>query len=264
MSIQSSEEYEKEGLRLLKAERPADALELFEEGMRRFPGDADLTMGTAMAHLRLGDFARSCEILEGLRRARPGSGETLQALAEAYLSRRMPAEAVHAADEAAESGRDDSRLLSRLGRAFYSRRYYAQALSYYELAAETSPEWSEAWFGLGACPWALRQSASAEAALRRAVELDPKDWQARQFLGCVLCDLGRKKEALEMLESVPLDAPWQKPALERMIAMSWWPSDAKRGAQMEALWRRVTGGASPRGALDAMEEASRKMDETSS
>jgi tetratricopeptide (TPR) repeat protein len=264
MSIQSSEEYEKQGLRLLQAERPADALKIFEEGIRRFPGDADLTMGTAMAHLRLGDFARSCEILEVLRRAQPPSGETLQALAEAYLSRGMPAEAVRAANEAVEGGRDDSRLLSRLGRVFYSRRRYSEALPYYELAAEASPEWSEAWFGLGACQWALRQSASAEAALRRSVELDPKDWQARQFLGCVLCDVGRKKEAREMLESVPLDASWQKPALERMIAMSWWPSDAKRGAQMEALWQTVMGGAAPRGALDAMEEASRKMEESPS
>jgi hypothetical protein len=83
-------------------------------------------------------------------------------------------------------------------------------------------------------------------------------------LGCVLCDVGRKKEAREMLESVPLDASWQKPALERMIAMSWWPSDAKRSAQMETLWQKVMGGAAPRGALDAMEEASRKMEESSS
>ena len=264
MSIQSSEEYEKQGLRLLQDELPADALKTFEEGVRRFPGDADLTMGTAMAHLRLGDFARSCEILEDLRLARPRSGETLQALSEAYLSRGMVAEAVRAADEAVEAGREDSRLLSRLGRGFYSRKRYAEALPYYESAAEASPEWSEAWFGLGACQWALRQSASAEAALRRSVELDPRDWQARQFLGCVLCDVGRKKEAREMLESVPLDAPWQRPALERLIAMSWWPSDAARGAQMERLWRTVMGGAAPRGALDAMEEASRKMEESSS
>ncbi len=118
MSIQSSEEYENQGLRLLQAEQPADALKVFEEGIRRFPGDADLTMGTAMAHLRLGDFARSCEILENLKRTQPGSGETLQALAEAYLSRGMAAEAVRAADEAVEGGRDDSRLLSRLGRTF--------------------------------------------------------------------------------------------------------------------------------------------------
>ena len=260
MFMQSSEEYEDQGRRLLQAERPADALRMFEEGMRLFPGDADLAMGTAMAHLRMEDFPRACEILEDLRRTRPRSGETLQALAEAYLSRGMLAEAVRAAQEAAEGGRDDSRLLSRLGRAFYSRRRYAEALSYYELAARASPEWSEAWFGLGACQWALRQPASAEASLRRAVELDPKDWQARQFLGCVLCDVGRKTEALLMLESIPLDAPWQKPALERMIAMSWWPSDAKRGARIETLWRTVMGGGSARGARDAMEEASRRME----
>lgn len=260
MSIQSSEEYEKEGLRLLQAEQPADALRVFVEGMRRFPGDADLTMGTAMAHLRLGDYVKACEILEHLRLTHK-SGETLQALAEAYLARGMTAEAVLAAEEAAAGARDDARQLSRLGRAFYSRRRYREALPFYELAAEASPDWSETWFGLGACQWALRQAASAEAALRRAVELDPKDWSARQFLGCVLCDVGRKKEAREMLESVPLDAPWQKPALERLVALAWWPSDKTRSLQMEKLWQAVTGGAAPKGALDVLEEVSRRMDE---
>jgi tetratricopeptide (TPR) repeat protein len=257
MSIRSSEEYEKHGLRLLHAQQAADALRVFEEGVRLFPGDADLTMGTAMAHLRLGDYARTCAILEELR---PRSGESLQALAEAYLCRGMREEAVRAADEAAAGGRDDARLLSRLGRTFYSRRRYAQALPYYEMAAEASPDWSEAWFGLGACHWALHQPAGAEAALRRAVSLDPKDWSARQFLGCVLCDVGRKADAREMLESVPLDAPWQKPALERLIAVSWWPSDAERGARLEALWRTVVAGAAASAASDAMEEVSRRMD----
>lgn len=264
MSIQSSEEYEKQGLRLLQAEQPAEALEVFVEGARRFPGDADLTMGMAMAHLRLGEFAKSCEILEGLRLTHPGSSETLQALAESYLARGMTAEAVRAANEAAAGARSDARQLSRLGRAFYARRKYREALPFYELAAEASPEWSETWFGLGACQWALKQAASAEAALRRAAELDPADWQVKQFLGCVLCDVGRKKEAREMLESVPLEAPWQKPALERLVALAWWPSDPERSGRMEKLWQATMGSAAPKGALDVMEEVSKRMEEPSS
>jgi tetratricopeptide (TPR) repeat protein len=264
MSIQSSEEYERQGVELLRSEKAEEALRVFEEGMRRFPGDADLAMGTAMARLNLGDYVRSCEILEGLRRERPRSFETLQALAEAYLARGMRGEALRAAEEAAESARTDARLLYRLGRLFYAARRYGDGLAFYERAAAVAPDWSEAWFGLGACEWSLKRSANAEAALRRAVELAPADWQARQFLGCVLCDLGRKKEAREMLESVPLDATWQKPALERLIAMSWWPSDPERSRQMETLWRSVMGSAAPRGALDVLEEVSRKMDEPSS
>lgn len=260
MSIQSSEEYEKQGLRQLHSGRPADALATFEEGMRRFPGDADLTMGTAMAHLGMGDYVRATEILEELN-LRNRSPETLQALAEAYLARGMVHEAVRAGKEAAAGARDDARQLSRLGRTFYSRKRYREALPFYELAAEASPDWSETWFGLGACQWALRQAASAEAALRRAVELDPQDWQAKQFLGCVLCDVGRKDEARAMLQSVPLDAPWQKPALERLVALAWWPSDEKQSRQMEELWQRTMGGAAPRGALDVMAEVSRKLEE---
>jgi Flp pilus assembly protein TadD len=260
MSIQSSEDYENKGIRLLRDERAAEALEVFEEGARRFPGDADLLMGAAMAHLNLGAFGRSCEILEGLEPSQR-SGETMQALAEAYLGRGMESEALRVAQEAADAARGDARLLYRLGRVFYSRRRYREALAFYERSAEAAPDWSEAWFGLGACQWSLKQGASAEAALRRAVELAPEDWQARQFLGCALSDLGRKAQAREMLESVPLDAPWQKPALERLIALAWWPSDEKRGRDMETLWRRTMGAAPPKGALDVLEEVSRKMED---
>ncbi len=260
MSIQSSEDYENQGLRLLQSEQPADALLVFEEGVRRFPGDADLTMGTAMARLRLGDFANASEILEDLRRTRSRDPEVLQALAQSYLERGLLPDAVKVAHEAAEIARQDAKQLSRLGREFYSRRLYREALPFYELAAEASPEWSETWFGLGACQWALRQAASAEAALRRAVELDPADWQARQFLGCVLCDVGRKDEARAMLQSVPLDAPWQKPALERLVAMAWWPSEGSKSREMEELWARTMGNVAPNNARDVMAEVSRKMD----
>ena len=59
MSIQSSGDYEERGLRLLHAGRAEEALTVFEEGERRFPGDAELLMGTAMARLRMGDLAVS-------------------------------------------------------------------------------------------------------------------------------------------------------------------------------------------------------------
>ncbi len=260
MSIQSSEEYEKQGLSLLHSERPAEALAVFAEGMRRFPGDADLAMGTAMARLGMGDFIHATEILERLSVSHPGSAETLQALAEAYLARGMIGEAVRAANSAADGAKEDARQLSRLGRSFYSWRRYREAVPYYELATEASPDWSEAWFGLGACRWALNQAAGAESALRRAARLDPKDWQAKQFLGCLLCDVGRKDEARGMLEAVPLDVPWQRPALERLVALSWWPSDEKRARRMEDLWRGTMGGAAPRGMTDVMAEVSGKMD----
>ena len=258
MSIHTSGEYEERGRGLLGAGRAAEALALFEEGCRKFPGDEDLLMGTAMALLKLARFEDACTVLEELRRTRP-SGEVLQALVEGYLGRGLLEDATAAAAEAARE--DDARLIHRIARAFYGRSRYREAFPLYERAAELAPDWSEAWFGLGACEWALKRPAAAEAALRRAVELAPEDWQARQFLGCVLCDQGRKDEARVMLESVPLDAPWQKPALERLVALSWWPADGERGRQMETLWRRVMGGAPSRGALDVLAEVSRKMDE---
>jgi len=259
MSIQSSGDYEERGLRLLHAGRAEEALAVFEEAERRFPGDAELLMGQAMSRLRLGDFAASCVILESLRRTRP-TAEGLQALSEAYLERGMIKQSMDVAVEAVNGVGTDAKPAYRLGRAFYEHRRFAEAFPFYERAAELAPTWAEAWFGLGACQWALRQPAAAEASLRRAVQLDPADWQAQQFLGCVLCDVGRKAEAKALLEAIPLEAPWQKPALERMVAMSWWPSDPERSRAMEVVWQKVMGTSHATGAQALLDEMSRKMD----
>jgi len=261
MSIQSSGEYQDRGLELLMADNAEGALEIFEEGARKFPGDADINLGRALTLNRLGEYVRACEILENLRGSSTQVEDVLSGLVEAYLGRGMISHAKAAAKDAADGpAKHDAESLCRLGRAFYMKKRYRDALPYYERAAELAPKWGEAWFGLGACQWALGHAAGAEAALQRAVALEPADWQAKQFLGCILHDLGRKPEARELLESVPLNVAWQRPALERMVAMAWWPEDAEKKKQMESLWKSVMGGAPGRGAMDVLEEVSRKME----
>lgn len=241
MSIRSSSDYEEQGRSLLAADKAQEALAVFEEGSRRFPGDDDLLMGAALSLSRLGEYGEACRRLEELRSRRPGESDVLQGLAEAYLNRGMVEKALAAAQEAVEAPGCDARTVSRFARSFYESRRRNEALPYYERAATLAPEWGEAWFGLGACLWALKHGPAAEAALRRAVELQPDDYQARQFWGCVLHDLGRRDEARAALEAVPLDAPWQRAALERMVALGWWPKDADRARVFETLWRESAG-----------------------
>ncbi len=242
MSIRSSSDYEEEGRVLLATDKPHEALAVFEEGSRRFPGDDDLRMGVALAVSRLGEHAKACHLLEELRVLHPGSSDVLQALTEAYLNRGMVEKAKAAADEAVNAPTADARTVSRFARAFYESRRRQEALTYYEKTATLAPDWGEAWFGLGACLWALKHGPAAEAALRRAVELQPDDQQARQFWGCVLHDLGRRDEARTALEAVPLDAPWQRAALERLVALGWWPNEPERAKAFEALWHGETVG----------------------
>lgn len=239
MSIQSSSDYEDRGKSLLHLGRVKEALAVLQEGERKFPGDAELLLGASMAKLKLGDYAGSGAILEDLRLRHPSS-EVLRALAEAYLGRGMMRPALEAAVQAVNAGGRDAEVPLGLARAFYQRKKYTAALTFYQRAVETSPQWAEAHFGLGACLWALKQPADALKALRRAVELAPEDWQARQFLGCVLADSGFKDESRAVLEAIPLDAPWQKAALERLVAMAWWPSDPARSAAMEEAWRKAS------------------------
>jgi tetratricopeptide (TPR) repeat protein len=257
MSLRSSGEYLDQGRRLLFAGRAGEALAVFEEGARRFPGDDELCMGRALSLSRLGEHAAACEAFEDLKARNPGNAEVLTGLTEALLARGLVQLALLSAREAMRGPEGDEKTAYRLGRAFYAAKRRTEALGFYESAVEKAPAWGEAWFGLGACLWAMKRPAQAEAALRRAVELEPKNWSARQFLGCALYDLGRKDEAKEALEAVPYDAPWERPALERLVASAWWPSDPEKRAALEGLWRRVMDGAS---GTDFLAEVSRKLD----
>jgi len=213
MSIQSSGEYQDRGLELLLADNAEEALSVFEEGARKFPGDAELNLGRALTLNRLGEYVRSCELLEGLRGTSTQIEDVLSGLVEAYLGRNMIAQAKAAAKDALDGpAKHDAETLCRLGRLFYMKKRTRDALPFYERAAELAPKWGEAWFGLGACQWALKHAAGAEA------------------------------------------------ALERMVAMAWWPQDAEKRKQMESLWKSVMGGAPGRGAMDVLEEVSRKME----
>lgn len=258
MSISSSGEYEQRASKLLRADRAREALEVFEEGARRFPGDEDLLVGAAMAKGRLGDNAGACDILEAVRARNPRCQDAILGLVDCYLARGMDPEAAKVGFAAAQD-ETDAKALSRLARVFYSARRWALALPHYEAATRISPEWGESWFGLGACLWAMGKSEAAEDALRHAVALEPRDWQARQYWGCVLHDMGRKAEARAALEAVPLDAEWQKPALERLVAMAWWPGDPERKKAMESLWAKAAGRGSGAG-LELLEEVGRKLD----
>lgn len=239
MFIHNSGEYEDRGRALLFADRAEEALAVFDEGARRFPGDADLGLGRALALSRLGEHERAAEALETLL-ARRRTPEVLRALAEARLGVGRVAEAAAAAAQAAVAQGADERDAYGLARIFYERRLYKEALPFYERAAALAPGWAEAWFGVGACLWLLRRGPAAEEALRRAAALDPADHQARQFWGCVLHDLGRRAEALAALEQVPADAKWQPAALERLIALGGWPKDAERRRALELAWGRRT------------------------
>lgn len=263
MSIHNSDGYEKRGVSLLMEGNAEEALEVFEEGLRKFPGDLDLRLGSAMARNKLGDFVSACKTLEDLRKQRPAWGDVLQGLTEAYLARGRIKEAVLAATEASGGGEADAEFVHGLAFMFYSRKHYNEALPLYERAVALAPTWDSGHYGLGTCLWSLGRAEPAVASLTRAVELGPENWHARQYLGCVLYDLKRKKEAKAALDAVPLDAVWQKKALERLITMSWRTVDRKKRQALEKLRDRAVEKPQPDNAAKAMDEAERQMDQAS-
>lgn len=231
-----SNEYDEQGRKLFLNGRYEESLEMFREGLRRFPGDEDLELGIGMCEAKLGNVVNAVETLEALRARCPDWGDVLLGLTDAYLKLgRVPA-AREAATEAIKS-EDDPSFIHEVARLFFDHRRYVEAQALYRRAAELNEPYPPAHLGLGACLHRLGRLDQAEQAIREAIRLDPKYWPACQYLGNLLYELDRKREAREVLERVPLDVTWHRLALERLVNMS--PEEQPKRRAMEAMLRRA-------------------------
>ena len=103
---------------LVRSERPAEALELYEQALKLAPGEPIVLQGRAMAQLKLHKVdAAIASYEEGLRRT-PQDINMLTGVAAAYLIGRMPKKAEAAALRALQLAPEDQTSLSLLGTAW--------------------------------------------------------------------------------------------------------------------------------------------------
>lgn len=230
-----SNEYDDQGRKLFLNGRFEEALEMFREALRRFPGDEDLMLGIGMCQARLGNVILAVETLEALRAKRPDWGDVLLGLTDAYLKLGRVQAAREAAAEATKS-EDDPSFIHEVARLFFDHRRYVEAEALYRRAGEQHEPYPPAHLGLGACLHRQGNLVAAEKAIREAIKIDAEYWPACQYLGNLLYELDRKQEARAVLERVPLDVTWHRLALERLVTMS--PQEQPKRRAMEDMLRR--------------------------
>lgn len=230
-----SNEYDDTGRKLFLNGRYEEALEMFREGLRRFPGDEDLELGIGMCQARLGNVVPAIETLEALKARRPDWGDVLLGLTDAYLKLGRTQVARECAEEATK-GETDASFIHEVARLFFDHRRFPDAERMYRRATALGEPYAPAWLGLGACLHRLGNLKDAEAAIREAIKIDPEYWPASQYLGNLLYELDRKQEAREVLDRVPLDVTWHRLALERLVGMS--PEEQPKRRAMEAMLKR--------------------------
>lgn len=213
----NSEQYEERGRGLLEEKRPAEALQVFQEGLIRFPGDPDLGVGRgfALLDLRRSESARG-QFKEVLA-ARPKFGDAGQGLVDACLALGLKDEAVAAGRAAVPLEERNADFIHCLGIIFFRHKRYEEADWFYRQALERAPEHPHALLGLASSLHLRKRGNEAIELLKAAIPERLKAfWEGYSYLGCLLFDVGRAEEALEILRRIPLDELRDPEAISRL------------------------------------------------
>ena len=214
--------------------RIAEARPVYEEALRRDPGNAVALHMLGLAQLQSGQEAAGLQLLRAslqlqprnaafhlnLGKALQAAGQRAPALAafEAALALRPELaaarsgraallqelgrtdESVAALRAALEQQPEDPELHCRLGIALGQQQASEPALAHLERAVALAPGYGEAWFCRGIALQRLDRPAAAEQSYARALALNPRHAKAWSNRGTALQVLGRTDEALACFE----------------------------------------------------------------
>ena len=215
--LRSPRNYETRGVAAMQDGRPAEAVEIFREGLAQTPDDAALRQQLGSALFATGDTSGAAEQLEAALRLDP-----TQARAHAGLGT----------------------LASMDGRQ-------AEAIERFSAAVENDPDYLEARLGLVDAYRAAGRPDDALAALDRAIEIAPgfaDVWLAR---GLMLVQLGRYREARERLDEARVTHP-EHPGLTDLLirVLAAAPDPGARDARRALALIEPLLGAPPNPTLD--------------
>lgn len=216
--FESSKELEERGFRHWERFELEEALQVFEEGVQRFPADRKLRLGLAFTRLDLGDLPQARALFEDLLSLDPKDDESWWGLGRIHLLLSNYGEARYAFDQALRLGKPDERVLLDVAREWYLLGHYEESYEFYRRAQESNPKNAESMLGLGASAFWLARP-DAEESLGKALELDPAYHDARNFLANLYFSAKRYDEAREQFEKIPLEAQNDPVSVKRLIRL---------------------------------------------
>ncbi len=265
--MKSSDEFEREAIALINRGEADTALRVLRDGLALFPGDKDLLLGVAMAHLALGNFVPAVQVLEPLRAAHPQWGDVHQGLVEAFLAMGRKKQAVEIAMEAIGPHEEDAEFVHGIGVMLYEHDLLREARQCYKRAFELNPQYAVAFLGAGVCTHRLGDVDTAIRCVNEALRINPSYWEAASYLGNLLHDSKRREEARQVWSGIP-ENKFQDPiALKRLLALLTGPQWAEKRkalrAQQKALERARQAEPKPEKAEALMVKLDERMEQAS-
>jgi tetratricopeptide (TPR) repeat protein len=216
--FESSKDLEEKGFRHWERFELEEALQVFSEGVSRYPADRKLRLGLAFTRLDLGDLPQARGLFEELLQLDPKDDESWWGLGRIHLLLSNYGEARYAFDQALRLGKPDERVLLDVAREWYLLGHYEESYDFYQRALETNPKNAESLLGLGASAYWMERP-DAEEHLQKALAQDPAYHDARNFLANLYYIAKRYDEAREHFEKIPLEAQNDPVSIRRLMRL---------------------------------------------
>jgi tetratricopeptide (TPR) repeat protein len=172
-----------------RAGRLDEAAALYQEFLRKAPGDADALHLLGLVALARGDAERAIELISKALAIAPNFAEGHSNLGNALRAAGRLAEACVSYRRSISLRPDLTAVHSNLGRALWEQGEFAAAVVSCQRAIALDPRNAEAHGNLGNALRGVGRLEAAEASLRRAVELNPTATEWELYLANVLVDL---------------------------------------------------------------------------
>ena len=162
-------------------EKPAEAAELAEIGIKHFPLQAEFLQGLAAAYAQLDDAPHLARALKQLCESSPDDVAPRRALAELALKQKRYAEAIREAKSALYVDVLDAQVHRDLGEAYLGVHEPQKALAELEAAAQLKPKDDDVELALAKGPRRGGQS-EAKTHFQAILDRDAKNAEARAQL----------------------------------------------------------------------------------
>lgn len=219
-SFLSSEEYDEQAHQLYDAGEYERALELLQDGLKRYPDSVDLHVGIGYVRLAREEYAWGLKSFEKALTLDPEHEDGWVGRGEALLKFGRVEEALACFRKVDEMGlSDDMELGLAIGRALYREALYRESRQRLAALAIAHPDAAEVRAALGYTLHALGDDLGARRELRAALRNDADLHEVRIYLSHLQFERGDLEGALRELEIVPPEEHWDPLSLWRFIEL---------------------------------------------
>lgn len=219
-SFLSSEEYDEQAHQLYDSGEYDRALELLQDGLKRYPDAVDLYVGIGYVRLAREEYAWGLKAFEKSLTLDPDHEDGWVGRGESLLKFGRVDEALACFRKIDEMGLgEDMELGLAMGRALYREALFRESRQRLVTLATIHPDSADVRAALGYTLHALGDDLGARRELRASLRLDANLHEVRIYLAHLLFERGDLPGALRELEQVPPEEHWDPLSLWRYIEL---------------------------------------------